>query len=55
MSADGRILAPGEWGEVVARGDMIINCYDDDAGADDIAFRDGWFHTGDEGRFDGDG
>ncbi len=47
--------APGDPGEVIVRGHCVmkgyLNCPEDTA----AAFRGGWFHTGDIGRFDEDG
>jgi fatty-acyl-CoA synthase len=45
----------GEDGEVVARGPKVSPGYLDDGEATKSAFRNGWFHTGDVGRFDADG
>jgi long-chain acyl-CoA synthetase len=42
-------------GEVVARGKNVMAGYWQDAEATASAIRDGWFHTGDLGRFDPDG
>lgn len=52
---DGTEAADGTAGEIVARGPQVIEGYwrDDDATA--AAFTDGWFHTGDIGRFGEDG
>lgn len=59
MAEDGRLLAPGEEGEVVLRGPNVTRGYagEDDAAriANEHAFRHGWFHTGDRGSFDRDG
>ncbi len=48
-------VAAGEVGEICLRGPMVFKGYwglqDDNA----YTFRDGWHHTGDLGRFDGDG
>ena len=46
-------LADGAAGEVVIRGPGVMSGYlaNDEANAE--AFRDGWFRTGDQGRFDG--
>lgn len=48
-------VKPGEVGEVVARGPNIFLGYWNRPDATEEAFRGGWFHTGDMGRFDEDG
>jgi acyl-CoA synthetase (AMP-forming)/AMP-acid ligase II len=53
--ANGRILATGERGEVVLRGQQIMSAYLEPAEANEAAFHDGWFCTGDEGWMDADG
>jgi len=42
-------------GEVIARGRNVMLGYWEDPEATGAAIRDGWFHTGDLGRFDDDG
>jgi len=42
-------------GEVIARGKNVMAGYWQDVDATANAIRDGWFHTGDLGRFDEDG
>jgi long-chain acyl-CoA synthetase len=42
-------------GEVIARGRSIMAGYWEDADATEASIKDGWFHTGDLGRFDEDG
>jgi len=42
-------------GEVIARGKNVMAGYWQDEQATSHAIRDGWFHTGDLGRFDEDG
>ncbi|HEY2731871.1 MAG TPA: AMP-binding protein [Polyangia bacterium] len=42
-------------GEVVARGRNIMAGYWEDEAATGAAIKDGWFHTGDLGRFDDEG
>jgi long-chain acyl-CoA synthetase len=52
VDADGRELPPGEAGEIVVRGDIVMKGYWDDPEATAEAIRDGWLHTGDIGAFD---
>ncbi len=50
-----RVVAAGEVGEITVKGPMVFQGYwglPEDTAA---AFRDGWHHTGDLGRFDADG
>ena len=53
--AQDRPLGPGENGEILCRGDVVMPGYwcNDDASA--AALRGGWLHTGDVGAFDADG
>jgi acyl-CoA synthetase (AMP-forming)/AMP-acid ligase II len=55
MDEAGRLLAPGEIGEVVVRGPNVIDGYENNPEANATAFVDGWFRTGDQGRVDDDG
>jgi acyl-CoA synthetase (AMP-forming)/AMP-acid ligase II len=55
MGADGALLPLGETGEVVLRGEQLTRGYLEPAGANETAFRDGWFRTGDEGVMDAEG
>lgn len=55
MGEDGRLLPAGLYGEVVVRGPNVTAGYDRDAAANEHAFVDGWFRTGDLGTLDGDG
>ncbi|KTT27232.1 class I adenylate-forming enzyme family protein [Pseudacidovorax intermedius] len=52
MAPDGRLLPPGEVGEVVARGDLLMTGYWrlPDKTAETLV--DGWLHTGDRGLID---
>jgi acetyltransferase-like isoleucine patch superfamily enzyme/acyl carrier protein len=49
------LLAPGETGEVVIRGANVTSGYENNPQANQSAFSNGWFRTGDQGRFDPDG
>ena len=55
VDADGNDVLVGDDGEVIARGPKVSPGYLDDPPATRAAWRDGWFHTGDIGRFDADG
>jgi acyl-CoA synthetase (AMP-forming)/AMP-acid ligase II len=53
---EGRVLPPGEAGEVCIRGYIVMRGYLDDPEATARAIdAEGWLHTGDIGRFDADG
>jgi long-chain acyl-CoA synthetase len=54
-SPDGAIAAPGEIGEVIVRGDTVMNGYWRNPAASAETLRGGWLHTGDVGCFDADG
>ena len=45
----------GELGEIVIRGHNVMKGYYNRPEANEEVFRNGWFHTGDIGRFDEDG
>ncbi len=55
MGEGDRLLAAGEVGEVVIRGDNVTLGYENNQEANDEAFSDGWFRTGDQGVVDADG
>ena len=55
MGPKGSLVAPGEVGQVVFRGDTTMLGYFDDEAATDAALKDGWFYTGDIGLKDDDG
>ncbi len=48
-------LPAGEIGEVVVRGDSVMNGYWENPEATAKSLREGWLHTGDLGAFDEDG
>ena len=52
---EGHPMPAGEIGEIVARGPTIMAGYERNDEANAAAFRDGWFRTGDLGRFDAEG
>lgn len=55
MDEQGRLLPPGLEGEIVIRGENVTPGYLDNPAANQAAFTDGWFRTGDLGAFDQDG
>lgn len=55
MCASGQLLAAGEPGEIVVRGETVISSYEANPEANRAAFIGGWFRTGDLGRLDCDG
>jgi acyl-CoA synthetase (AMP-forming)/AMP-acid ligase II/thioesterase domain-containing protein len=52
---DGRLLPPGETGEIVVRGPGVMPGYLYNEEANRAAFVDGWFRTGDLGSIDAEG
>jgi long-chain acyl-CoA synthetase len=55
VAEDGNELAVGEVGEIVISGHNVMNGYWRRPEATADAIRDGWFHSGDLARVDGDG
>lgn len=55
MDDHGRLLPPGERGEMVVRGNLVMAGYYNNPQATEEASRFGWHHTGDVGYFDDDG
>jgi acyl-CoA synthetase (AMP-forming)/AMP-acid ligase II/acyl carrier protein len=51
----GALLPAGEIGEIVVRGSNVFQGYDNNPTANQSAFTDGWFRTGDQGYLDSDG
>ena len=52
MDPEGRLLAPGEPGEVVVRGDLVMSGYWKQPEKTAETFHDGWLRTGDGGYLD---
>jgi acyl-CoA synthetase (AMP-forming)/AMP-acid ligase II/ABC-type nitrate/sulfonate/bicarbonate transport system permease component len=55
IDKDGKELSNGEVGEVIARGPQIMKGYFKNPKATAQKIKDGWYYTGDLGRFDKDG
>lgn len=55
MDAEGRLLPPGERGELVVRSNLVMKGYYKNPDATARASRFGWHHTGDVGYRDEDG
>jgi acyl-CoA synthetase (AMP-forming)/AMP-acid ligase II/thioesterase domain-containing protein len=55
IDPSGALLPRGETGEVVIRGPQVTAGYVSNPLANESAFTNGWFRTGDQGRFDADG
>ncbi len=53
--ADGRPLPPGEVGEIMVRGDLVMPGYWRNDAATARTIRDGWLFTGDMGQLDAQG
>jgi fatty-acyl-CoA synthase len=55
IDSAGRPTQPGDVGEIVIRGDVVMKGYWNKPDATAAAIRNGWFYTGDAGYFDSDG
>lgn len=55
MNEAGKILSAGETGEIVIRGENVTLGYENNPSANETAFTNGWFRTGDQGVMDADG
>ncbi|MEY2552577.1 MAG: hypothetical protein QOC57_437 [Ilumatobacteraceae bacterium] len=55
LDAQNNLLPTGERGEVAIKGRTIVDGYENNPSANEAAFTDGWFRTGDEGMLDEEG
>jgi acyl-CoA synthetase (AMP-forming)/AMP-acid ligase II len=55
MDDAGNLLAVGDIGEIVIRGPNVTLGYENNPEANETAFTNGWFRTGDQGTMDEDG
>ncbi len=55
MDGAGRLAPAGDRGEVVIKGQSVIDAYANNPEANAQSFTAGWFRTGDQGFLDGDG
>ena len=55
LRADGRQAPPGEIGEIVCRGDVVMSGYWNNPEATRATLKNGWLYTGDMGTFDAHG
>jgi acyl-CoA synthetase (AMP-forming)/AMP-acid ligase II/thioesterase domain-containing protein len=55
MDESGNLLPPDVEGEILLRGPTVMSGYLDNPEANQTAFHNGWFRTGDLGRLDRDG
>ena len=55
MDETGKLLTPGDVGEIVIRGPNVTNGYENNPQANAGAFTNGWFRTGDQGVMDKEG
>jgi len=55
MNDDGQLLPPGQRGEIVVQGSLVMTGYHGDPKASEHSRLHGWHHTGDIGAMDEDG
>jgi acyl-CoA synthetase (AMP-forming)/AMP-acid ligase II len=53
--SEAKLLAVGDVGEIVIRGENVTPGYENNPDANAVSFVDGWFRTGDQGVMDADG
>ncbi len=55
VNSDGKIVSPGEKGEIIAKGDNIMVGYFEDSTETSKALKNGWLYTGDIAEIDEEG
>ncbi|MGR7026152.1 class I adenylate-forming enzyme family protein [Geodermatophilus sp. URMC 62] len=55
MDPTGRLVPPGQTGEIVYRGPHVMSGYWNNPAANSVAFAHGWLHSGDVGHLDAEG
>ena len=55
LDSQNRVLPTGERGEVAIKGRTVVDGYENNPTANEAAYTDGWFRTGDEGMLDDEG
>ena len=55
MDVEGKLLSPGEVGEIVIRGENVTVGYENNEKANAEGFTHGWFRTGDQGTMTAEG
>jgi acyl-CoA synthetase (AMP-forming)/AMP-acid ligase II/thioesterase domain-containing protein len=55
MDEQDTLVPAGAVGEIVIHGPNVMRGYENNPGANELAFSQGWFRTGDEGYFDPEG
>jgi acyl-CoA synthetase (AMP-forming)/AMP-acid ligase II len=55
LDSQNTVLPAGERGEVAIKGRTIVDGYENNPTANEAAYTDGWFRTGDEGMLDDEG
>ena len=55
MDEEGHLVQPGQTGEIGIQGDSVTSGYENNPEANQSAFINGWFRTGDQGYLDAEG
>jgi len=53
--ADGKAVGAGQEGKILVKGDLVMKGYFDDIEETSVRIKDGWYDTGDMGKFDSEG